>query len=103
MSKKAFDKISEGLTEALAVARGEAEPAKLHVPHDISVRSIRQRAGMTQDEFARTYGFSVGQIRDWEQGRNRPAGCVRLYLLLIGSDPEGTRSRISTAIGEIAA
>lgn len=29
MSKKAFDKISDGLNEALAVARGEAEPAKL--------------------------------------------------------------------------
>jgi hypothetical protein len=32
MSKKAFDQIMEGLTEALAVARGEAKPAKLHVP-----------------------------------------------------------------------
>jgi hypothetical protein len=28
VSKKAFDKIAEGLEEALAIARGEAAPAK---------------------------------------------------------------------------
>src|SRR5262245_18851980 len=32
MGKKAFDKIAEGLSEALAIARGEAKPAKLHIP-----------------------------------------------------------------------
>ena len=35
MSKRAFDKIAEGLTEALAIARGEAKPAKLHIPAEI--------------------------------------------------------------------
>lgn len=29
---KAFDKISAGLNEALAIARGQAEPARLYVP-----------------------------------------------------------------------
>jgi hypothetical protein len=28
MTKSAFDKIAEGMNEALAVARGEAEPAR---------------------------------------------------------------------------
>jgi hypothetical protein len=32
MSKKAFDKIAEGLTEALSIARGETKPAELHIP-----------------------------------------------------------------------
>jgi len=30
MAKKAFDKIANGLSEALAIARGEARPAKLY-------------------------------------------------------------------------
>lgn len=38
MTKKAFDQIAAGLTEALAVARGEAAPAKLHIPAEINVR-----------------------------------------------------------------
>jgi hypothetical protein len=33
MSKKAFDKIAEGLTEALAIARGERKCARLYPPH----------------------------------------------------------------------
>jgi len=30
MAKKAFDKIAKSLNEALAIARGEARPAKLY-------------------------------------------------------------------------
>jgi hypothetical protein len=36
MSKKAFDKIAEGLTEAIAVARGIAKPYALYVPPEMS-------------------------------------------------------------------
>jgi hypothetical protein len=32
MSSKAYNKIAEGLKEAIAVARGEKKPAKLFVP-----------------------------------------------------------------------
>ncbi|MDB5522438.1 MAG: Transcriptional regulator [Rhizobium sp.] len=45
MSKKVFDQISEGLMEALAVARDEARPYKLHVPAEIDVRTIRAKTG----------------------------------------------------------
>ncbi|MCM5554518.1 DNA-binding transcriptional regulator [Pleomorphomonas sp. NRK KF1] len=97
MSKKAFDKISEGLTEALAIARGEASPAKLHVPAEINVRAIRRAIGMSQDDFASAFGFSVNQIRDWEQGRSRPLGGVRAYLLLIKSCPDDVRKLLVVA------
>ena len=40
MSKKAFDKIAEGLNEALAFARGELKGAKLHVPRGICVCAV---------------------------------------------------------------
>jgi putative transcriptional regulator len=52
MSKAAFDKIAEGLSEALEIARGTAAPRRLHVPPKIDVRSIRNKAEMTQDHFA---------------------------------------------------
>jgi putative transcriptional regulator len=32
MSKKAFNKIAAGLKEAIEVARGNANPSKLHAP-----------------------------------------------------------------------
>lgn len=89
MSKKAYDKIAEGLTEALEIARGNAEPYRLHVPPELDVRSIRSKAGMSQDRFASAFGFTVHQIRQWEQGRHRPLGAMRAYLMLIERDPLG--------------
>jgi putative transcriptional regulator len=87
MSKKAFDKIAEGLNEVLAIAREEAQPARLFVPPEIDVREIRRELRMSQESFASTFGFTVTQIRDWEQGRSRPLDALRAYLSIIQTDP----------------
>ena len=87
MSAKVFDQIAEGMNEALAVARGDAEPYKLHVPAEIDVKSIRTRTGLTQKDFASTFGFGFDQLKQWEQGRSRPVQAMRAYLLLISSEP----------------
>jgi putative transcriptional regulator len=89
MAKKAFDKIAAGLTEALSIARGEAKPAKLHVPLELDIRVIREKTALSQEDFATAFGFTIAQIRDWEQGRSRPLGGVRAYLSLIERDPKG--------------
>lgn len=88
MSNKAFDLIHEGLTEGLAVARGEAQPFKLHVPPEMNVKEIRAVTGMSQRDFARTFGFGLDQLKQWEQGRSRPMQGTRAYLLLIKSHHE---------------
>jgi putative transcriptional regulator len=91
MSKKAFDKIAEGLNEALAIARKEAKPARIFVPPEIDVRAVRRGLGMSQDSFAATFGFTVTQIRDWEQGRSHPLDALRAYLAIIQTDPTRVR------------
>lgn len=97
MGKKAFDKIAEGLNEALAIARGQRHPAKLYVPPEINVKLIRQSLDLSQEDFAAHFGFSINQIRDWEQGRSRPLGGVRAYLMLIERDPETVRKMLLAA------
>ncbi|MBB3900115.1 helix-turn-helix domain-containing protein [Roseococcus suduntuyensis] len=87
MSKKAFGKIAEGLREALAVARHETSPARLHVPPEMDVRAIRSKTGLSQEGFAQSFGFTVHQVRQWEQGRNRPTGAMRAYLMAIERNP----------------
>jgi putative transcriptional regulator len=101
MSKKAFDKIAAGLNEALAVARGTAKPSKLHVPPEIDVREIRTKLKLPQDDFAAEFGFTINQIRDWEQGRTRPLGALRAYLMIIKRNPQAVidllrSSRVAT-------
>lgn len=88
MSKRAFDQIAAGLNEALSVARGKAEPYKLHVPAEIDVKAIRGRTGLSQKDFATTFGFGFDQLKQWEQGRSRPVQALRAYLLLINARPE---------------
>lgn len=97
MSKKAFGKIAEGLTEALAVARGEVGVAKMHVPPEMDVRAVRAKTGLSQDAFASSFGFTVHQVRQWEQGRNRPLGAMRAYLLVIDRRPEVVREALEAA------
>lgn len=97
MSKRAFENIAEGLEEAIRIARGEARPARLHVPAEIDVKALRHRTSLSQAAFASAYGFSLTQIRDWEQGRSRPVQSDRAYLTLIGSDPEWVMKALAVA------
>jgi len=105
MSKRAFERIAEGLTEVLSIARGEAAPARVHVPEAVDVRAVRAKTGLSQAAFAGMFGFTVHQIRQWEQGRNRPLGAMRGYLMLIEHDPEmviGAMKRIAGGPREAA-
>jgi putative transcriptional regulator len=54
----------------------------------VDVRALRRRLGMSQERFARSFGLSVGTVRDWEQGRSLPDGPARVLLRLIERDPE---------------
>jgi len=97
MGKKAFDRISAGLNEALAIAKGEARPAKLYVPSEINVKAIRQNLELSQEDFAARFGFTIDQIKAWEQGRSKPLGGLRAYLMLIESNPEQVRDLLLAA------
>ncbi len=97
MSKMAFDLIHQGLSEALAVARGEAEPFRLHIPPELDVKAIRAQTGMTQKDFAATFGFGLDQLKQWEQGRARPVQALRAYLLLIRDNSDVVRETLRRA------
>ena len=75
--------------EASAIARGEAAPGtfNIHIPAEIDVRRIRSKFKLSQTRFAEKFGFSAARIKDWEQGRSKPDGAVRAYLLVIAKEP----------------
>jgi putative transcriptional regulator len=98
---KAGQRLIEAAKEAAAIARGEKAPARIHVSAEIDVRAVRAKIGLSQQDFARRFGFTVNQIRDWEQGRSRPLGGVRAYLMIIHRDPDSVR-RLLGDIGEAA-
>lgn len=54
----------------------------------IDVKSIREAMGLSQENFARKYGFPVSTIQNWEQKRRFPHDAARLLLKLIAKYPQ---------------
>ena len=55
-------------------------------PQDI--KALRGRLGLTQEQFAGRFGFSVETIRNYEQGHRQPTGPARVLLRVIASEPD---------------
>jgi len=94
-TKKRFNKtessILKSLNEAIRWARGEDVPgvrvSQVHVPKQLDVKAIRARLGMSQIEFAHSFGFSPSTLRNWEQGTRKPETTARILLTIIGRAP----------------
>jgi putative transcriptional regulator len=50
---------------------------------------------MTQAQFAATFGFGLGAVQNWEQGRRRPEGAARAFLKVIEREPEAVRRALA--------
>jgi putative transcriptional regulator len=99
MRKKAFDKIAAGLADAIAIAKGEADPSayRVHVPADIDVLRIRRNMGLAREAFAMRSGLSLGTVRDWEQRKRRPEGAARVLLTVIEKEPGAVTRALAAA------
>lgn len=96
---KPGSRILQGAWEALAFARGEVDEKayRIHVPASVDVRALRRKLRLSQDQFARRFGFTTARIRDWEQGRSKPDGAVRAYLLVITRAPDTVARALAAA------
>src|SRR5579871_1070921 len=94
-----FAEMAAGLREAVAIARGEADPStyRVHAP-DVDVKAVREKTGLSQDAFAGAFGFSTGTVRDWEQKRRKPDQSARMYLWVIGREPDMVRKALDPLI-----
>ena len=94
-SKSDWDRLAR-MTEEEITAAAESDPdcppltaeqlARMRRAPD--ARKIRESLAMTQVEFARTFGLSVGTVRDWEQHRFVPDRAARALLCIIERYPE---------------
>ena len=99
MSRRAFNKIATGLVDAIAYANGTADLSdyRITIPETIDVKAIRKRQKLSQDEFAKRYGFSLGRLRDWEQGRSTIDAPSRILLTVIDREPDAVTRALSAA------
>ncbi len=85
---KAFDSIKAGLEEAVEHAAGLSSKAVVHHFQPVDVKAIRAKVGMSQTEFAASFGISLGTLRHWERGDRQPHGPARVLLMVLSKQPK---------------
>jgi putative transcriptional regulator len=90
-----FDSIARGLNEAVAHAKGKKVAIKIYKPEAVDVSALRQGMGMTQEQFAARFGFSVATLRHWERGDRTPQGASLVLLNVIKRAPDAVRAALS--------
>jgi len=81
--------------EAIAIAKGDA--ARTFTPTPIDVAAIRKRLGLSQQQFAASFGLSPALVRDWEQKRRNPDQAARTLLTVIAHNPEAVERALTAA------
>jgi putative transcriptional regulator len=81
---RAFDAMSEQERHRAAVSDTDSPPATeaqlaraRRVP---TVRALRKKLNLTQEEFAARFHLPLGTVRDWEQGAHRPDRAAQVLL-----------------------
>ena len=89
---RAFDAMSEEQRHRAAVSDLDAPPATeaqlaraRRVP---TVRALRKKLNLTQEEFAARFHLPLGTVRDWEQGAHRPDKAAQVLLTVIAREPD---------------
>lgn len=70
-----------------AALRAKLSDRKRVVIAEEDVKSLRELAGVSQEEFARLIGVSRRTLENWEQHRARPSGPARALLKIVAANP----------------
>lgn len=86
--------------QALAWAKGEnvrgvrVTVVEVNRAPLIDVRSVRQKLGLSQSQFAARFGFTAATVGNWEQGRTQPDGPARILLAVIAHHPDAVEDAL---------
>jgi putative transcriptional regulator len=80
--------LEESAKEILAHVKGETElpTRRVVLPDEVDVKRIRNKARMSQTEFARAFCINPRTLQEWEQGRRKPDATTRAYLAVIANN-----------------
>ncbi|MGP0093147.1 MAG: helix-turn-helix domain-containing protein [Xanthobacteraceae bacterium] len=87
-----FDAMSEAERHQAALSDPDCPPATeaqlARARRAPTVRALRKKLNMTQEEFAARFHLPLGTVRDWEQGAHRPDKAAQVLLRVIAKDPD---------------
>lgn len=86
-TKKKEKTMGEELVEAVKEAIENPKSMTVY-RRGIDIKSIRKSLGLSQSQFAQTYGFNLETLRKWEQGAHSPDQAVISYISCIFKKPK---------------
>ncbi len=87
MKKSEFREMLKSIGQAKAIHRGERKPGRVFHYEPVKVKKIREKLGLTQNEFAKMICVSSATLRNCEQGRTYPEGAAIALLRVAESNP----------------
>lgn len=88
MSNEFYDDLSTSLNQALAIAKGEAEPSRKFSYEMPDIKLIRTKTGLSQQQFADKLNISPRTLQNWEQGTRNPTGAAVTLMRLLDKRPD---------------
>lgn len=90
--------LEERAKEILAHVKGEKTlpTRRVVLPNEVDVKRIRERARMSQSEFARAFCINPRTLQEWEQGRRKPDATTRAYLAVIAKNREAVLKALAS-------
>ncbi len=65
---------------------------------EVDARGVRERLGLTRDQFAIRYGLDPDAVEGWEEGRAAPDRAMRSYLKVIRQMPVEASEALEDAL-----
>jgi len=95
--------LEDALEQVRAMKRGDDIGATTYdfwtPPDVVNVAPIRHAMGLTQEQFAARYGFSLSGLKKWESGDRTPEAGTRTLLALIARDHGAVDALLASARG----
>jgi putative transcriptional regulator len=89
------DKLTDAEIRAAALSDPDAQPSTpeqlARARRVVDVRLIRERHGLSQEQFARRFGLRIEMVRGWEDKTLVPDAAAVTLLRVIWADPDAVR------------
>ncbi|MES2264617.1 MAG: helix-turn-helix domain-containing protein [Pseudomonadota bacterium] len=93
-AKVVFSKKTQGQIEATESPEKSSNAESLSdrpgktTKYKVDAKSVREKTGLSQQDFAVVMNVSVATIRNWEQHRREPTGPAEALLKIVSKEPQ---------------
>ena len=88
MKEKDFSKLVASIKEACQIKHGHKKPSRIFEITPPSIKAIRKKLNLSQNDFALMIGISLSTLQNWEQGRREPDGPAKALLKIASKNPK---------------